>query len=385
VDLVVTDSGPIRFNQPTLEGAELAYIREAVSGGHTSMDGPFARQVTALLRQELDAAEVLLTTSCTDALEMAAMLLRLEPGDTVVVPSFTFVSSALAFIREGARIVFADIERETLGVDPAHVAELVDDSTRAVVAVHYAGVGCDLDGLRSALAGHERVDLVEDNAHGLFGTFDGRPLGSFGRMSTLSFHETKSFTCGEGGALVLNDPADVDRAHVLYEKGTDRRAFELGQVAKYTWQDLGSSFGLSDILAGYLLGQLEAREAILAKRRAVVERYQQLLAPEAERLGFEVPRTPGSRDYAYHLYYVLLDGPETRSRVTRTLADAGIRSAFHFVPLHDSVGGRRFAARPTECPVTEEIAGRLLRLPVHNALTPADAERVADALLEALA
>ncbi len=374
----------VRFNQPTLEGSELEYIQQAVHGGHTSMDGPFARQVTDLLRQELDAAEVLLTTSCTDALEMAAMLLDLEPGDTVIVPSFTFVSSALAFIREGVRIVFADIERQTLGVDPAHVAELVDDTTRAVVAVHYAGVGCDLDGLRTVLEGHDRIDLVEDNAQGLFGTFEGRPLGSFGRMSAVSFHETKSFTCGEGGALVLNDGADVDRAHVLYQKGTDRRAFELGQVAKYTWQDVGSSFGMSDILAGYLLGQLEARDAILAKRRAVVERYHELLAPEAGRLGFEVPATPGDRDYAYHLYYVLLDGPETRTRVTKALAEQGIRAAFHFVPLHDSPGGRRFSARLTECPVTDEVAGRLLRLPLHNALTPADAERVSEALLGAL-
>jgi dTDP-4-amino-4,6-dideoxygalactose transaminase len=375
---------PIRFNQPTLEGQELEYIERAVTGGHTSMDGPFAGQVTDLLRRELDAADVLLTTSCTDALEMAAMLLRLEPGDTVVVPSFTFVSSALAFIREGARIVFADIERETLGVDPAQVAELVDDSTRAVVAVHYAGVGCDVAGLTRVLADHDRVDLVEDNAHGLFGRFEGRPLGSFGRMSTLSFHETKSFTCGEGGALVLNDPADVDRAHVLYQKGTDRRAFELGLVAKYTWKDVGSSFGMSDILAAYLLGQLEAREAILAKRRAVVERYQQMLEPEATALGFEVPATPGDRDYAYHLYYVLLADLDTRTRVTAELRRQGIGAAFHFVPLHDSDAGRRFAAGASHCPVTDEIAGRLLRLPLHNALTPADAERVSEALLDTL-
>ena len=375
---------PIAFNHPTLEGHELDYIQEAVLGGHTAMNGPFAKRVTALLREELDAEGVLLTTSCTDALEMAAMLLRLEPGDTVIVPSFTFVSSALAFIREGARVVFADIERETLGLDPAHVAELIDDTTRAVVTVHYAGVACDVSGLRSVLADHDRVDLIEDNAHGLFGRFDGRPLGSFGRMSAVSFHETKSFTCGEGGALVLNDPADVDRANVLYEKGTDRRAFEDGRVDKYTWRDTGSSFGMSDILAAYLLAQLEARDTILAKRRAVVERYHQRLAPEAEARGFEVPVMPGGRDYAYHLYYVLLEGPEQRTRVQAALRAAGIGSAFHFVPLHDSDGGRRFRARETDCPVTDEIAGRLLRLPVHNALTPDDADRISDALLAAL-
>jgi dTDP-4-amino-4,6-dideoxygalactose transaminase len=380
----MTELPEIRFNQPTLEGQEMAYVEEAVRGGHTSMNGPFAKKVTALLEDELDAAGVLLTTSCTDALEMAAMLLRLEPGDTVIVPSFTFVSSALAFIREGARIVFADIERETLGVDPNHVAELIDDSTRAVVAVHYAGVACDVPGLRSVLADHDRVDLVEDNAHGLFGRFDGRPLGGFGRMSAVSFHETKSFTCGEGGALVLNDPADVERANILYEKGTDRRAFEDGRVDKYTWRDTGSSFGMSDILAAYLLGQLEARDAILAKRRAVVERYQERLAPEAAELGFEVPVMPGYRDYAYHLYYVLLEDADARARVQKGLRAAGVQASFHFVPLHDSDGGRRFRAKDTDCPVTDEVCARLLRLPVHNALTVDDADRISDALLEAL-
>ncbi|MET0880063.1 MAG: dTDP-4-amino-4,6-dideoxygalactose transaminase, partial [Acidimicrobiales bacterium] len=357
----------IRFNQPTLEGREVEYIQQAVLGGHTSMNGPFAKRVTALLEDELDAAGVLLTTSCTDALEMAAMLLALEPGDTVIVPSFTFVSSALAFIREGAKIVFADIERETLGIDPHHVAELIDDSTRAVVAVHYAGVGCDVPGLRAVLADHPRIDLIEDNAHGLFGRFDGQPLGGFGRMSAVSFHETKSFTCGEGGALVLNDPADVERANILYEKGTDRRAFEQGTVDKYTWRDTGSSFGMSDILAAYLLGQLEARDAILAKRRAVVERYQERLAPDAAVLGFEVPVMPGARDYAYHLYYVLLEDADTRTRVQGALRTAGVQASFHFVPLHDSEGGRRFRAFDSDCPVTDEITSRLLRLPVHNA------------------
>jgi len=374
----------IRFNQPTLEGRELPYVEEAVGQGHTSMNGPFSKRVTGLLRDELDATGVLLTTSCTDALEMAAMLLEIGPGDTVIVPSFTFVSSALAFVREGAKVVFADIERETLGIDPDHVAELIDETTRAVVAVHYAGVGCDLGHLLPVLDRHDGVDLVEDNAHGLFGRYEGRPLGSFGRMSTVSFHETKSFICGEGGALVLNRPEDVDRANVLYEKGTDRRAFEDGTVDKYTWRDLGSSFGMSDILAAYLLAQLEARESILAKRRAVVERYQENLAPEAASLGFEVPATPGARDYAYHLYYVLLDGPETRTRVTRSLREQGIRTAFHFVPLHDSEGGRRYGTGKPDCPVTDEIAGRLLRLPVHNALTMAQCDRVSEALLTAL-
>ncbi|MBP1633227.1 MAG: rffA, partial [Acidobacteria bacterium] len=273
-----TPPSPIVFNRPTLVGNELDYVRRAVEGGHTSAAGPFSRRVADLLREAHGAADVLLTTSCTDALEMAAMLLGHRPGDTVIVPSFTFVSSALAFAREGFRIVFADIEPATLGIDPEHVAELVDDSTRAVVAVHYGGIAADLPGLDRALRGRP-VDLLEDNAHGLFATFGGRMLGTFGRLATLSFHETKNFTCGEGGALVLNHPRDVGRAHVLLHKGTNRRAFLLGQVDKYSWQDLGSSFGLCELNAAYLLAQLEARREILARRREVFDHYARLLEP----------------------------------------------------------------------------------------------------------
>ena len=250
----------IRFNLPTVAGRELEYMADAVAVGHLSSDGPFTTKVVDLLRDSHAAADVVLTTSCTAALEMSAMLLDLRPGDTVIVPSFTFVSTALAFAREGARIVFADIERDTLGVDPDHVAELMDESVRAVVAVHYAGIGCQVDRLRGVLRQHTGVDLIEDNAHGLFGALGDRPLGSFGRFSTLSFHETKNFICGEGGALVLNDGRDVDRAHVVLDKGTNRRAFMLGQVDKYSWVDIGSSFGLSELLAAYLLGQLEQRQ-----------------------------------------------------------------------------------------------------------------------------
>ncbi len=254
----------ISFNRPGLGGNEFEYIREAVEGAHTSLGGPFTARVVELLSEWQGSPDVLLTTSCTDALEMTALLLDIEPGDTVIVPSFTFVSSALAFVRAGARLLFADIEPVTLGIDPAHVSRLIDDSVRAVVAVHYAGIGCDIDGLRSVLQPWPNVDLIEDNAQGLFGEYRDEPLGSFGRFSTISFHETKNFICGEGGALVVNHPDDVDRAHVLLNKGTDRRAFMLGQVDKYSWKDIGSSFGLSDMLAAYLFAQATDARHILS-------------------------------------------------------------------------------------------------------------------------
>jgi dTDP-4-amino-4,6-dideoxygalactose transaminase len=372
----------IPFNRPTLEGRELAYVEEAVRSGHTASSGPFSKRVSALLRDAHGAAEVLLTTSCTDALEMSAMLLDRRPGDTVIVPSFTFVSSALAFAREGFGIVFADIEEETLGIDPEHVASLVDERTRAVVAVHYGGIACDLDGLGSALP--EGVDLIEDNAHGLFATRAGRPLGTFGRFSTLSFHETKNIVCGEGGALVVNREDDVARARILLDKGTDRQAFLLGEVDKYSWRDTGSSFGLSDINAAYLWGQMEQREAIIAKRRKVFERYREELAPRAAEFGYSIPRVPEGDVPGYHLFFVLLPDRPTRDRVLAGMARSGVQATFHYVPLDSSEGGRRVAAVQSDCPRTHSVAGRLLRLPYFNGLGDGEIDRVVEAFFGAL-
>jgi len=381
------DRAPARvpFNRPSIEGREIELMRAAVEEiGHTSADGPFTGKVAELLREETAAEDVLLTTSCTAALEMSALLLDITPGDTVVVPSFGFVTTALAFVRQGARILFCDIEDETLGLDPHHLASLMDPTVRAVVPIHYAGVACDLDGIRTVLAEWPRAELVEDNAHGLFGRRDGRPLGSFGRFAALSFHETKNFICGEGGALIVNDARDVDRARVLYHKGTDRQAFLLGQVDKYTWRDIGSSFGLSDVLAAFLYGQLEQREPVLAKRRIAFERYERMLAPHADRLGLRLPRVPAGSEQAYHMFYVLLPDRATRDATLAHLTARGIHATFHYVPLHDSEGGRRFAARPTACPVTDDVSGRLLRLPFFTTLTDTDAERVVDTLVGAL-
>lgn len=376
--------GRIPFNRPSIEGNEMEYIRQSVEHGHTSADGPFSKVAVEVLRDAIGARDVLLTTSCTAALEMTAMLLDVGPGDTVVVPSFGFVTTALAYSRQGARVLFCDIEPETLALDPDRLAELMDDSVRAVVPIHYAGVGCRLDEVRAVLEAWPRASLVEDNAHGLFGRYRDQPLGSFGRFATLSFHETKNFICGEGGALVLNDPADVDRAHVLYHKGTNRTAFLLGQVDKYSWQDTGSSFGLSDVLAAYLCGQLEQRESVLKRRKELFEHYRTALEPEVDRLGLRLPVVPPDRENAFHMFYVLLPDTATRNRVLAAMQAADVHATFHYVPLHSSPHGRRVAARHHECPVTDDVSGRLLRLPFFTTLDPAAADRVLDCFLDAV-
>lgn len=384
-DGLVAEPPFIPFNRPSLEGQEMELMRAAVEeGGHTSADGPYSAQAAELLRSEVGAADVLLTTSCTAALEMSALLLDIGPGDTVVVPSFGFVTTALAFVRQGAKVLFCDIDERTLGLDPSHLADLMDDTVRAVVPIHYAGVACDIDGIRSVLARWPRAELVEDNAHGLFGRQDGRPLGSFGRFSALSFHETKNFICGEGGALIVNDPADVDRANVLFHKGTNRRAFLHGQVDKYSWQDIGSSFGLADVLAAFLYGQLQQRESILSKRRVAFERYERLLAPWADLYGYRLPYVPDGCEQAFHMFYVLLPSERVRNQALAALHDRGVHATFHYVPLHSSPGGQRFAAREVACPVTDDVSGRLLRLPFYTSLDDGDAQRVVAELLRVL-
>jgi len=374
---------PIRFNVPGIEGRELAYLEQSLREGHTASSGPFSARAAAVLREQSGAEDVLLTTSCTAALELTALLLDLQPGDTVVVPSFTFSTSALAFASRGARLLFCDIEPTTLGLDPRHLANLLDDSVRAVVVVHYAGVACDIEGVQKVLAGRPDITLIEDNAHGLFGRWRGQPLGSFGHFASLSFHETKNITCGEGGALLVNDPASADRARVLFDKGTNRRAFFLGQVDKYSWVDTGSSFGLADLLAAPLFAQLEVAEQIQAKRRHVYETYLDELAPYAD-LGVTLPRVPEGCDAAYHLFHVLMPDKATRDAVMEEMRQEGINPTFHYVPLHSSIGGRRFAARETDCPVTTDISDRLMRMPFFNALTDAQIARVVESFGRAM-
>lgn len=373
----------ILFNRPSIVGREVDLMRQAIEQGHTSAEGPFSAEAAAILREATGAEEVLLTTSCTAALEMSALLLDVGPDDTVIVPSFGFVTTALAYVRQGAKVLFCDIDADTLGLSADHLDSLLDDTVRAVVPIHYSGVACDLDAISDVMERWPRADLVEDNAHGLFGSYRGAPLGSRGRFATLSFHETKNFICGEGGALLVNDRADVDRAHVVYQKGTDRTAFLLGQVDKYSWQDTGSSFGMSDVLAAYLVGQLEQREWILDRRRHVFDRYAASLASRADDLGYRLPVVPADRGPAYHMFYVLLPDRAQRDHVLTTMHADGISSTFHYVPLHSSPHGRRVAAREVACPVTDDLSGRLLRLPFFNELTDAQIDRVVESFLRA--
>jgi dTDP-4-amino-4,6-dideoxygalactose transaminase len=369
----------IPFNRATLLGHELEYVEQAVANGHISGDGPFGRRCEELLEEAVGCDRALLTTSCTHALELAALLLDLGPGDEVVVPSFTFASSATAFVLRGATIVFCDVRPDTLNLDESRLPEAVTERTRAVVPVHYAGVACELDPI-CALADEREIAVVEDNAHGLFGTYRGRALGTFGAFAAQSFHETKNVTCGEGGALLVNRPEHVDRAEVLREKGTDRKRFFRGQVDKYTWVDVGSSYVLSDLAAAFLAAQLEARERIQEARRRVWERYRDGLAGWAERRGARMPIVPEHCEQPFHMFAVLLPSLQERTALIQHLRARGILAVFHYLPLHLSAMGRRFGGRPGQCPVAEDVSDRLLRLPFFTGLSEAEQDEVIDAI-----
>ncbi len=371
----------IAFNRPALMGRELDYIAEAIQNGHISGDGPFTKKVAALLEEELGVPKVLLTTSCTHALEMMALLLDIQPGDEVILPSFTFVSTANAFVLRGAKPVFADIRPDTLNLDETRLEALITPRTRAIVPVHYAGVGCEMDAILEIAARHG-VTVVEDNAHGLFGKYKGKYLGTFGALAAQSFHETKNFSCGEGGALLINDPAFIERAEILREKGTNRNRFFRGQVDKYTWVDIGSSYLPSDILAAFLYGQLEQRQRIQAHRQALWQTYEMALRDWAVEHGVRLPVVPPHVEQSYHMFYMLLPDLDTRQRLILYLRERGIYSVFHYLPLHLSDMGREFGGRPGDCPVTEEVSDRLVRLPFHNALSNAEQEQVIEAILE---
>ena len=369
----------IPFNRASLLGHELDFVRKAVENGHISGDGPFTRRCEELLESELDAARVLLTTSCTHALELAALLLDVAAGDEVVVPSFTFVSGANAFALRGARIVFADVRPDTLNLDEAQLPDLVGERTRAIVPTHYAGVGCELDEI-DAVAARVGAAVVEDNAHGLFGRYRGRPLGTFGALAAQSFHETKNVTCGEGGALVVNDASLVDRAEIVREKGTNRKQFFRGQVDKYTWIDTGSSYVQSELLAAFLYAQLEARERIQDARRRVWERYAQSLGDWATERGVGLPVVPAHCDQAFHMFYVLLASLEERTALIEHLRARGILAVFHYQPLHLSEMGRALGGRVGQCPVAEDVADRLLRLPFYTGLSATEQDEVVEAV-----
>ena len=369
----------IPFNRPGLAGNELRYIEASVDSGRISGDGVFTEKCRGLLEELLGARRVLLTTSCTTALELAALLLDLAPGDEVIMPSFTFVSTANAVVLRGARPVFVDIRSDTLNLDERLLEPLVTPRTRAILPVHYAGVGCEMDAIL-AVAGRHGLEVVEDNAHGLFGTYRGRPLGSFGGLAAQSFHETKNISCGEGGALVINDERYAERAEILREKGTDRSRMFRGLVDKYTWVDVGSSALPSDILAAFLYAQLEARGRIQAKRRRIWERYARELPGWADARGIGLPFVPAHCEQPNHLFYLVTRSLDQRSRLIAHLKQREILAVFHYLPLHLSEMGQRLGGKPGDCPITEDLSDRVLRLPFYNDLSEEDQTYVIDSL-----
>jgi dTDP-4-amino-4,6-dideoxygalactose transaminase len=371
--------GDIPFNRPHAVGTEFEYIRQAIERGHLSMDGLFARRCQAWLEERNDSARAVLTHSATGALEMIALLLDVEPGDEVIMPSFTFVSTASAFVLRGATPVFVDIREDTLNLDEALVEDAITDRTRAIVAVHYAGVACEMDQL-AAVARRRGIELVADAAQALGSTYRGRPVPGLGSLSALSFHETKNIIAGEGGALLANDPRLADRAHVLRDKGTNRQAFFRGEVDKYSWIDLGSSFGPSEVVAAFLWAQLEAAPAIEADRLLTWKRYHESIEElEADGL-LRRPVVPGHCAHNAHMYYVLAGDATERTHLIQEMNTRGVNAVFHYVPLHSAPAGLRFGRAVGDLPVTTSASARLIRLPLWAGISESEVGRVVDTL-----
>ena len=369
----------IPFNRPFATGDELEYMRAAIAAPKFSGDGSFTAQCHRLLEQSLGIQKALLTTSCTHALEMAALILDIGRGDEVIVPSFTFPSAANAFVLRGAKPLFIDIRADTLNVDESQIERRITARTKAIFLVHYAGVGCEMDAITSVARQHG-IAVVEDNAHGLYGKYRGRYLGTLGQLATLSFHETKNFTCGEGGALLINDAQFNQRAEILREKGTDRSRFFRGEIDKYTWVDVGSSYLPSDVLAAFLRAQLEHRDRIQSMRRQIWEIYHRELASWAEANGVRLPIVPAGCEQSYHMFYVIMPSFESRQALISHLAGFGILAVFHYLPLHLSPMGLRFGGRRGDCPVTEDLADRLLRLPFFTGMSSSEQSQIIDAV-----
>lgn len=371
----------VPFNKPTLTGRELEYIAEAVEGGHLSGDGPFTSRCQDFLERQLEVKRAFLTTSGTHALEMSALLADVGPDDEVIVPSFTFVSTAAAFALRGAKLVFADIRPDTFNLDVSQLPSLVSPKTRAIVPVHYAGVACEMEAVLQA-AGTVGASVIEDAAHAFPSRYKGRPLGSIGDLAILSFHETKNVTSGEGGALLINDDRHIDRAERLWHKGTNRLSYFRGEVDRYTWLDLGSSFAPSDILAAFLLAQLENHRDVTERRRSIWEYYLGRLRPWATRAGVQLPHVPDGCEPSYHLFSLLFPDRALRDTAIDELESRGLVAPFHYSPLHSSPAGRRWGICPLDCPVAESVSQRLMRLPFYNTLDRDSQDRVVQALEE---
>src|SRR6516165_1200432 len=371
----------IPFNKPCIVGPELTYVSQAIANGHASGNGPFSKRAQKLMEERFGARRTLLTTSCTAALEMAALLYGLGPGDEVILPSYTFVSTANAVALRGATPVFVDIRRDTLNIDERLIEAAITPRTRAIFPVHYAGVGCEMDEIMAIALRHNLL-VVEDAAQGVFAKYNHQWLGTIGHMGCYSFHETKNFSCGEGCALTINDPALEKRAEILREKGTNRSQFMRGQADKYTWVDVGSSYLPSDMLAAFLLGQIENMEKITRRRGEIFDRYVAILAPLVERGLIEIPTLPPHCSPNYHMFYVLTADVEERTALIAHLGAAGILAVFHYVPLHSSPFARSLGVSQTCLPRTEELSARLLRLPMYFDITDQEVEEVASLVLD---
>ncbi len=369
----------IPFNRPCWVGNEAELIAEAFAGQSIAGDGPFGKKTQALLEKQLGVKKVLLTTSCTHALEMAAILLNLQPGDEVIVPSYGFVTTALAFFMHGAKPVFADIRPDTLNIDETKLAPLINNRTRAIVLIHYAGVGCEMDIIMEMAERHNLV-IIEDNAHGLYGKYKGKYLGTFGALATQSFHETKNITCGEGGALLINEPSYIERAEIIREKGTNRSLFFRGEVDKYTWIDKGSSYVMSDILAAFLYAQITQKDEIQSKRKMIWEHYDQYLKDWATKNDVHLPTIAEYCESAYHAFYLLMPSLNARTHFINYLKENGINAVFHYLPLHKSEMGCKLGGKQYHCPVTEDMSDRLVRLPFFNDISKKELTAVTEAI-----
>lgn len=346
---------------------------------HPGGDGPYTSKVQVWLEQKLRVPKVWLTTSCTHALELSALLLNIQPGDEVIVPSFTYVSTVNPFVLRGARPVFCDVRADNCNIDEKRLEALITTQTKLIVVVHYAGVACDMDEIM-AIARRYGVVVVEDNAHGLLGKYKGQYLGSFGALATLSFHETKNISCGEGGALLINDPALVDRAAVLRDKGTNRGQFLQGKVSKYGWVDVGSSYSPSEVLAAMLYGQLERSDEIQLRRKVLSERYERQLADWAAQNHVQLSVAPVQGQSAYHLFFLILPTERSCKRFSQHLRDCGVHAVGHYLPLHSSPMGAQWTGEEG-CPLAESISRRLLRLPLHFSLQTSEQTHVIQAVL----
>ncbi len=374
----MTAPAPIPFTKPYVAGDELRYVAQSFSSAAVAGDGPFTRRATELITKITGGLGSLLTTSCTHALEMTALLLDLEPGDEVIMPSFTFVSTANAYALRGAVPVFVDISPTMLNLDEKLLEDAITDRTKAIVVVHYGGVACAMDEIL-AIAARHGLAVIEDNAHGFGGSYRGRPLGSLGLMATQSFHGTKNVHCGEGGALVCNDPDVLARAEIIREKGTNRSQFFRGQVDKYRWVDIGSSYLPADPLAAFLTGQLEHFDEIQAPRRAAWSAYHEALADWADRHDVRRPVVPEGREHPAHVYFLVLPSHEHQAGMISHLKQLGITAPFHYMPLHSSPAGIKYGrVAASGCPVTDRVSESLVRLPLFTQITESELARVVD-------